>query len=246
MNWSQFLSEKPRLFKANYSRAPLYARLVTHRLTPFVVYFFAERKVTPDQVTLLSLIVGWTSSLFLAAPSSMSMLLGAFFLEIYYVLDSVDGQLARLTGQCSKTGAFLDILLNYLVHPFCFLSIGVGQCRVTGNWVWVLLGAIAALSYVWLGLMWHVRAHVLVESLKENEGSSERKRDWARWFFSLLHKLCTFPTVMNLITVTAIVQALTQRPDLFGYVLIFHSLALPLVSLSKVAHWTLTREMDEA
>ena len=263
MNWKQFLRDKSRLFKTNYSRAPLYAKLVTHRITPYLVYLFAKMGLTPDQVTTLSLIVGWVSSLLFAFPSPAVVLLAALGLETYYILDSVDGQLARLTGRCSKTGAFFDILLNYLVHPWVFIFMGIGQYRLSGHWLWMLCGSVSALSYVWLGLMWNVRAHVLLESffgksltLREEKiegqernagGARRQRRQWVpRQIFSLLHKVCTFPTVMNGVTIIALFEFVTGRLDLLGYLLGFYSVAIPLVSLTKISKMILEREPDQA
>ena len=214
--------------------------------------------ITPDQVTVISMLVGWVSAVLFAVPSRVTILLAALGLELYYVLDSVDGQLARVTGKTSKTGAFFDILLNYLVHPLPFLFIGLNQTFVTGHWIWTVGGAVAGLSYVWLGVTWNVRAHVLFDSLRE-PGSvvslenleEEREREkmekvsLPRKVFSFVHKLCTFPTAMNLITVTATLEFLTKNLGLFRYLLGFYSIALPLVSLAKIGKIVFTREVDE-
>ena len=258
MNWHEFLQSKSLLFKTSYARAPIYAKIVTHRITPYFVFFCMKLGITPDQVTLISVLVGWASAVLFAVPSRVTVLLAALGLELYYILDSVDGQLARITGKTSKTGAFFDILLNYLVHPLPFLFIGLNQTFVTGNWIWTVGGALAGLSYVWLGVTWNVRAHVLFDSLHEpgpavslenleEEGEREKtaRVSLPRRVFSFVHKLCTFPTAMNLITVTAVLKFLTGNLSLFRYLLGFYSVALPLVSLAKIGKMVLTREVDE-
>ncbi len=259
MNWHEFLRDKRRLFKTNYSRAPLYAKVVTHRITPYLVFFCMKLGLTPDQVTVVSMLVGWASAILFAFPSSVAVLVAALGFELYYVLDSVDGQLARITGKCSKTGAFFDILLNYLVHPLPFIFIGLNQTFVTGNWIWTVGGSLAGLSYIWLGLMWNVRAHVLFDSLREpgpaavslenleEEQEIEREKRFSlmRRAFSSIHKLCTFPTAMNLITVTAVLEFLTGNLSLFRYLVGFYSLALPAVSLFKIGKMVVSREVDK-
>ena len=247
MNWKQFQQDKDRLFKKNYARAPIYAKVVTHRVTPYLVYWCMKWGLTPDQVTLISMLVGWGSCFLFAVSSPWVMFLGALGLEVYYIFDSVDGQLARITGKTSKTGAFFDILLNYLVHPFVFIFIGLGHYFVTGQWKYMVLGSVTALSYVWLGLMWNVRAHVLSDAgpllRKEEMDETKGKSGILKKIFSFLHKLCTFPTVMNLITLSATLQ-LFKDEFLLGNLLVFYSVVIPFVSLSKMARMILTHELD--
>ena len=254
MNWKQFQRDKPRLFKTNYSRAPIYAKLVTHRITPYVVFLSLKWGLTPDQVTFLSMLAGWTAAVLFAFPSRAMVLAAALALEAYYVLDSVDGQLARITGKCSKTGAFYDILLNSLVHPLVFICIGVGQYRITGQAVCLLYGALAAISYVWLGLMWNVRAHVLWEAGLTERGLNAKERGESRAtknlslprkIFAALHKLCTYPTLMNLVTLTAVWVWATGKWESFRYLLIFYSGVIPFVSLAKIAKVVLALELDQ-
>ena len=258
MNWKEFIQNKNRLFKKNYTAAPLYAKVVSHRITPFLVYASLKLNLKPDQVTLISLVIGWVASFLFIFPSREMVLIAALGLEGYYLFDSVDGQLARYTGQTSKTGAFFDVLLNYLVHPLPFVFIGLNQYQVTGNVGFVFCGALASLSSIWLGLMWNVRAHVLLEPLSgkgivpaRHEGEAElnpleagRKGKILRRIFSWLHKVCTFPTTMNLLTIFAFLEWITGRLDLYSGLLFFYSLALPFVSLSKIAKWIWTRELD--
>ncbi len=249
MEWKQFLQNKSQLFKSNYARAPIYAKVVTHRLTPFLVFVCINLKLRPTQVTALSLLVGWAAAFCFTIPSPEMVLLSALLLESYYVLDSVDGQLARMTGQSSKTGAFFDILLNYLVHPLIFIGIGVGQSKLNGTPYPLLAGAVCALAYIWLGAMWNVRAHVLFESLparleRKAEGGEKEKQETARALFSFLHKLCTFPTLMNLITLTSLLAVFTRNLGFLNYLLGFYSVVLPFVSLGKIAKMILAHEPD--
>lgn len=69
--------------------------------------------LNPDQVTLMSFGVG------LAAGGSMAMgheMIGLGLLWLSGLLDVVDGQLARLTDSSSKSGAFLDMILDRMVE----------------------------------------------------------------------------------------------------------------------------------
>lgn len=64
--------------------------------------------VTPNMVTIVSIIVGISAGLQFYSPDFKTNLLGVFLLILANTLDCVDGQLARLTGIKSKIGRILD------------------------------------------------------------------------------------------------------------------------------------------
>lgn len=81
---------------------------------PFV-WLFARTPITPNQVTFLSTLV---MALGMGALASVSgpwgLYLGLIGLELSYVFDCVDGQLARVTGRTSEVGASLDFMMDEL------------------------------------------------------------------------------------------------------------------------------------
>lgn len=243
------------LFKKDYARSPAYAKQITHRITPFFVYSFVKVGITPNQTTFLSLGTGLVAASLFLIPLPWAVLGAAFFLELYYVLDSVDGQLARFTRQFSRTGAFFDVLGNYIIHPLIFLSIGIGQYFVTREGLVIVWGAVAALSYLWLGLMWDVRSSVLLEALNKERAmpcgeSLETPKSLApslvQRVFSWTHKICTYPRVMNVVTFVSVAEVISGNLSLYSHMLLAYAVMIPFVSLSKVFRMVATREIDRA
>lgn len=79
------------------------------------VALFARTAITPNQVTLLSMAVMLLSAApLLLWPGAWGLALGVILIELSYVLDCADGQLARLTGRTSEAGARLDFLMDEL------------------------------------------------------------------------------------------------------------------------------------
>jgi phosphatidylglycerophosphate synthase len=81
------------------------------------VGFLAQKKITPNQLTLAGLAVtflaGW-------AYSGGLFFLGALLLGIGSLGDILDGPLARLTGKASRFGAFLDSTVDRYADFFLF------------------------------------------------------------------------------------------------------------------------------
>ena len=120
---------------------------------------------TPNFITLMSLLVGWTAAAFmwdgmssgtlsLGGDASVSVFgLGAgtslrcagvlMFLSL--VFDCMDGQLARATGQTSPIGRFLDGIADMLVI-FSYSSVVIVCGARTHGALWWLIGTISCIS----------------------------------------------------------------------------------------------------
>lgn len=100
--------------------------------------------LTPNQVTFLGLFV------FLAVPALLALVPAAdgwgFFaaavaLELSYVLDCADGQLARLKSMTSDVGAYLDFLIDEIKAMLLIGGVALHLWRWHGgDTMWLLVG----------------------------------------------------------------------------------------------------------
>ena len=90
-------------------------KFVARPLAAVAIVPLARTRVTPNQITLATLPVFLAGAAVMAFLPSWPMLcLGVAILELSYVLDCADGQLARLKGTSSPVGAHLDFLMDEL------------------------------------------------------------------------------------------------------------------------------------
>ena len=111
---------------------PIARRLVT---------LLARTPITPNQVTLLAALigVGAGTALVLGVTRPAWRLAAGLLLFLSVVLDCADGQLARVRGVYSTTGAILDGIADYVVG----VSVGIGAAWFSAAvfhspWYWVL------------------------------------------------------------------------------------------------------------
>ena len=91
----------------------LWNRFVARPLAAALLVPLARTRVTPNQVTFATLVVFLAGAAMLAAcPAHGALLASVVILELSYVLDCVDGQLARWKGTSSPVGAHLDFLMD--------------------------------------------------------------------------------------------------------------------------------------
>ena len=110
------------------------------------VRFLYSRPVTANQVTLLSLVFGLAAAGFYLVPTDAGLWGAAAFLYAKIFLDNVDGNLARVRGEVSRIGRFLDSLTDFLVTVLVFLAVSWRIYHETGD-AWIFgLGGFALLS----------------------------------------------------------------------------------------------------
>jgi len=88
----------------------------------WVVKSLYPLSITPTQITILSLVAGLVSVCCYMIDSSVGLMWGALFLYLKIFLDNVDGNLARVKGEVSRLGRFLDSLIDFIVSFLRFLS----------------------------------------------------------------------------------------------------------------------------
>ncbi|HEX6470464.1 MAG TPA: CDP-alcohol phosphatidyltransferase family protein [Streptosporangiaceae bacterium] len=110
----------------------------------------ARHRLTPNMVTSISMGVAVLAAVWFAAGTRAGMVVGAVLLYFAFVLDCVDGQLARYTRQFSTLGAWLDATFDRAKEYVAYAGLAVGSTAaaaasgVHGGNVWRL--AVAAMA----------------------------------------------------------------------------------------------------
>lgn len=101
-----------------------WAKYVTRPFAAAVLYAIRDSAWTPNQVTLVSFLTSLVGVAVLVAwPDYIGLLVGMFILQVAYVLDCVDGMLARHKNMPSKIGHLLDFLLDELKAIFLIAAV---------------------------------------------------------------------------------------------------------------------------
>ncbi len=117
----------------------LWNRFVARPVAAVLIPLLAHTRVTPNQITFASLAVFLAAGgLLLAWPGHLGLILAVVVLELSYVLDCVDGQLARLRGTSSPVGAHLDFLMDELKAFVLVACVGTRLWQQDHRAVWLL------------------------------------------------------------------------------------------------------------
>ena len=125
----------------------LWNRYVARPLAAVLLVPLEGTRITPNQVTLATVFIFAIAATIIALCGTWSaLLIGLGVLEFAYVLDCVDGQLARLRGTSTPIGAHLDFLMDELKAFLLVGAVGVRLWRADGNALWLLEGIIGLVA----------------------------------------------------------------------------------------------------
>ena len=108
----------------------------------YIAKWAARMGLTPNQVTVFSLLLGVGAAANFAAGTRPGLIVGAILLQLAFTFDCVDGQLARYTRDFSNLGAWLDSVFDRAKEYVVFAGLAIGGFRAgLGHEIWVLAAA---------------------------------------------------------------------------------------------------------
>ncbi|MEU0391518.1 CDP-alcohol phosphatidyltransferase family protein [Streptomyces sp. NPDC006208] len=126
----------------------LYMREISLRITRVLV----GTKVTPNQLTYLMTLAGVLAAPALLVPGIWGAVLAVVMVQLYLLLDCVDGEVARWKKQYSLSGVYLDRVGAYLCDAAVLVGFGLRAADPWGSgridWLWAFLGTLAALGAI--------------------------------------------------------------------------------------------------
>lgn len=115
----------------------------------YIARWAAHRGVTPNQATVVSLALGLAVAPCFALGTRAGLVAGAVLLQVSYLADTVDGQIARYARRSSAFGAWLDSTFDRLKEYVVYAGLAIGGVRAGGeDSIWVLAAAALALQTV--------------------------------------------------------------------------------------------------
>lgn len=147
---------------------PLAARLV--------VPVANHTRITPNQISLLAFLIGIASAYFFYIGSYASLAVAAVLYHFSFVLDCMDGKVARLKGTGSIFGMWLDYMLDRVRVVICSFALMTGQYMLTDEAIYLYL----AFLIVFLDMLRYMDALQLYKLRREMRKKIRQARREAR------------------------------------------------------------------
>jgi phosphatidylglycerophosphate synthase len=127
--------------------------------------------ITPNMISLFTLLVGFAAGLLFASGGYWNMLVGAVLSVWASILDGCDGEVARLKLLESSFGCWLETICDYLYYLFIFAGMAIGLIRNSKSTTYLVLAVMLLVGAV---------VSFLVTGLGRQRLSAERPEDYLK------------------------------------------------------------------
>lgn len=149
--------------------------LISKRISPYFSAFYIKRKIAPNTITIHMIISGIIGAIFFSFPNIYFKIIGAIFMQIWFILDCSDGEVARETNTFSKYGKELDYTAHIINHPLFSISLLISMLEVKKYDNTLIITIFFLITYLDLYCR-NICAFHLIKSLKEKEIQIKEKK----------------------------------------------------------------------
>lgn len=174
------------------------------------------KAITPNRLSVVALFVGFIAALFFSLSDSTSdtyifALLAVFVAHLSFIVDQMDGDIARSRNQTSKFGRWIDNIGDLLTTKLYILAIAFGTTRWLDFDVTETRWIIASISIMCAALLDY--SALLTYYLKFNYDDPESNKRmsasglgiWLLTVAALLNQLFTFIIIFTIITAIEVI-----------------------------------------
>ncbi len=246
-----------RCQKSGYqTRGTWMARVISRPAALSITRLLIPFGISAHTITLLAMLVALAAACAFGLGGAVSLAWGALLLQVWYLLDHVDGQVARYHKTDSVSGTYFDYVMHYVVHTTCTFSLGVGLFLESGNLVWLFAGFGWMMGAILLGIANDCLYKAFFRPLRNShqqwylegaaDGGPQPAPPIPPWYMPrqcvsyLLQKSCEIHVSMNLVTVIAVIRVLFP---FWGLVLLKLSVGLMAVIAPVVATVRIARRV---
>jgi hypothetical protein len=244
-DWEAF---SERCQKPGYRRiGNWFARRISRPLALRVTWILLPTGISAHAVTFVAWTCAIAAAMAFGCGGNIGWLAGAGLLQLWYLLDHVDGQVARYRDRESLDGVQLDYLMHHTVDILIPCGMGFGLFQASDSRAWLVAGLAWGMGTLLLGLEDDARSKAFIQRLKRLEGelrvigggggrpapAPPLPTGWLRRMAWLSRKACEAHVMMNLVAGLALATWLVPDWQILrsAYVALMAPVALSLAIL---------------
>ncbi len=138
-------SDQPAI---SHSDSPIIDRYIIRKISGFITGLLVKTPVTPNQVTIISLILGIASASFFSHGAYKYTIIAGLFYFFSTVFDQCDGEVARFKNMTSDFGKTFDIIVDSIVNAVITIGITIAVYKTCGSGLTIIVGLLAMTGIV--------------------------------------------------------------------------------------------------
>ncbi|MCA9395614.1 MAG: CDP-alcohol phosphatidyltransferase family protein [Candidatus Omnitrophica bacterium] len=212
-----------------------------------ITWILLHFPVTANQVTVVSMLVAAVGGFLLMSADNVCFLAGIALLHIWYLLDHVDGQIARYRNTSSMEGRFFDYLMHHFVSFWIPFSTSVSLLRLGASVWWVVAGFIGSMSVVMIALISDAKSKTFYEYIMKDNATDNfanasdpdsvsdlymkdrGQKSLPKTVFTVMYKSCEGHVILNVWLVLGVILIFVGSPYLKYIAVAYYALVSTLV-----------------
>ncbi len=132
----------------SHSDSPIIDRYIIRKISGFITDLLVKTPITPNQVTIISLILGIVSAAFFSHGAHTYTIIAGVFYFVSTVFDQCDGEVARFKHMTSDFGKTFDIIVDSIVNATITIGITIAIYKTNGSGLTIIAGLLAMMGIV--------------------------------------------------------------------------------------------------
>ena len=123
--------------------SPIIDRYIIRKISGFITGFLIRTPVTPNQVTIISLILGIISGILFSFAGHTYVIIAGVTYFLSTIFDQCDGEVARIRHMESESGRAFDIIVDSIVNAAIVAGITFALYKTSGSGFIIIIGILA-------------------------------------------------------------------------------------------------------
>ncbi|MBT6050176.1 MAG: CDP-alcohol phosphatidyltransferase family protein [Candidatus Scalindua sp.] len=142
------VEEKSDQSVISHSDSPIIDRYIIRKISRFITGLLIKTPVTPNLVTIISLILGIFSAAFFSHGAHTYTIIAGVFYFVSTVFDQCDGEVARFKHMTSDFGKTFDIIVDSIVNATITIGVTIAIYETNGSSLTIIAGLLAMTGIV--------------------------------------------------------------------------------------------------
>jgi phosphatidylglycerophosphate synthase len=228
-------SERWLLRSTGKSYDGVVSRHLNRPMSRLVSRFILHSPITPNQWTLLILLLAVAAFAFLSRGTYLGFVIGAIFYQLHSILDGCDGEIARIKYLDSKRGPGIDALGDLIALLLFVAGLTVGLFHYANGGVRWLFLAEGAVAFVLIALRLGRHTRELLsrgmDAVRSSEHGELLRESGEHYFGRTLHRFAIAMTGRDVVFLLFLVLALAGIAPVIMHLLFAYSLGAVLLLL---------------
>lgn len=230
-----------------------YAKYVVRPFSIYITKILLYTSITANQVSFIGMIFGICGAFAIGYGTIQSGFVGVMLLQFSYLLDCIDGEIARYYKRSSVNGIFIDFLGHRIVIPLIFLGAAFMIYMNSQNLYMLIIGILGAEAsssplntvkrnvLVSLGNQSNLD-HYNFQKLSRDSNTKEEITSTPSSVERFMKAVLFYPGNMNVISIS--VLGYYQFREIFTYLLLGYFILQILAQIGMAVSWYINNSVE--